>query len=205
MALDRADAVDGAILIGHDETERQEPPNLTADIDHRGEWRFEHESPDGAQEGKAGGDAGTKRLAIGNDIARCHAELVLQIFVRRDGVGDVVGLGRPAARGAIAAIVQHEHAISACRDRLDLARAICDRAALAGEIKERGLAAPRRQIPGDQLCAAFAGERNFLDLGKTDLARRIALLVRHVEEVAMQYPGADADEGVSTEKGEQQI
>src|SRR5262245_28964614 len=44
--LDRADPLDGAILVGHDQAERESLPHQSSDIDDRGEGRFEHERLD---------------------------------------------------------------------------------------------------------------------------------------------------------------
>src|SRR4029077_14885704 len=101
---------------------------------------------------------------------------------------------------AEAAVVEHEHAIAAGRDRIDLEREIGGRNAFGGEIKDRGLAAPRRQIPGDQLDAAPALEGDLFHLGKADILRRVALLVGHIQKVAMKHPGAETYQRVGTKK-----
>src|SRR5262249_40130553 len=100
---------------------------------------------------------------------------------------------------------EHEHAVAGRGDRLDLARAICRRSAIAGEIEQRRLAATRRQIPGDELHAAPTLENDLLNIGQSDVARRVALLVGQIEEVAVQHPGADADERVGAEEREKKI
>ena len=72
--LDRADAVDGAVLVGHDQAEREALPHQPADIDDRGERRFEHERLDMALERKPGRDRGAERLAVSDDVVRRDAE-----------------------------------------------------------------------------------------------------------------------------------
>jgi len=94
------------------------------DIDDGGERRFEHERLDRALQGKPRGDPGPERFAVGHDVAGRHAD-ILEIVVGRGRVGNVVGLRRPSRRTAIAAVIEHEHAVAARGDGLDLARPVC--------------------------------------------------------------------------------
>src|SRR5581483_5169148 len=129
---DLADALDGAVLIDHDEAEGKALPHELANVDRRGERRLEHERLHFAMKRKPRRDRRPERLAVGHDIARGHA-LAAQAVISADGVRGVARLARAPFRAAVAAVVQHEHAVARGSDGPDLPGAVGDIAAIAGE------------------------------------------------------------------------
>src|SRR4029078_12148605 len=125
--------------------------------------------------------------------------------VGADRIGCDSRFGRPSLRSAIAAIVQHEHAVAVGADGGDLAGAASGVASIAGEIKERRLAFARRQVPGDKLGAVGRLEHDFLDAREPGLLGRDARAVGDVDEIAVQEPGDDADQRENTNKREEQV
>src|SRR5688572_6213847 len=100
-----------------------------------------------ALEREPGRDRRAERFAVSDNVVRGYAEPA-EAIVGADGVGGDPRLARHSLRPAIAAIIEHEHAITVGGDRPDLARATGRVPAIAGEVKQRRLRPARGPIPG---------------------------------------------------------
>ena len=151
-----------------------------------------------------GRDRGAERLAVSHDVVRRDAEPA-QIVVGADRVGGDAALVGPALRTAVAAIIEHEHAIAVGGDGADLAGAIGHVPAIAGEIEQRRLAPARRLIPGDQLGAVGRLEHDLLDTEQTRLIGGDPRAVGKVNEITMKQPPDDDDQCEYADKSKDKV